>query len=384
MKISYTSLITLLATTALSEPIPAALSDGYQKCRQASNEVGAVFAMTNAPGTDGGNRVVGFSRNGQGKLTQTGVYPTGGDGQGVDFDSTGGLELSDDNRFLYACSPSSDLITVFEVHGSCLTKVQEIYGGDQPVGITLHGNLAYVLDQSVATTGIFGFHVSSNGRLSPINNETIPTSTLIGVPGEVLFHPDGNSVIVTNKVGSTIDYYSIGDDGMATLVTTTASNGLRPFSADYNSNGTLFILESGLPVLTNAAVSTYSVSDDGALSVISRSVKNQQTDGCWILVTNDDAYAYTANFVSASLSSYKVDGSSVTLIDGVAADQGNGSNPVDLALSSDSKYLYNLLRGFGTISGHEIQSDGSLKSVGVFGKGGPIPVNNGASGLAAY
>ena len=354
-------------------------------CKSVEGEVGAAFAMTNAPFN---NQVVAFSRASSGKLTQVGMYPTGGAGQGVDFDSDGGLQLSPDHKYLYAVSPASDTITVFSVQGSCLERIQEIYGGDQPVSITFsfEKNLLYVLDQSVATPGIRGFHIHSGGTLAPIGNQTISISTPIGVPGTVLFTADASGLIVTNKVGSTIDYYSVDANGEAQgPITTTHSSGDRPFGAWLADDGTIFVVESGLPVLTNAAISTYKPTTDGALHPITKSEKNQQTDGCWVVVTMDNKYAYTANFVSGTVSSYSVgtDGS-VSLINGSAAFQGNGSQPVDLALSSDGKYLYNLLRGFGSISGHTIESDGSLRNVGTFGQGQGLPPNNGASGLAAY
>jgi 6-phosphogluconolactonase (cycloisomerase 2 family) len=347
-------------------------------------EVGAAFAMTNAPFD---NQVVAFSRASSGKLTQVGIYSTGGAGQGVDFDSDGGLQLSPDHKYLYAVSPASDTVTVFSVQGSCLERIQEIYGGDQPVSVTMswEKKLLYVLDQSVATPGIRGFHIESGGTLAPIGNQTIAISTPIGVPGTVLFTNDASGLIVTNKVGSTIDYYSVDANGEATLITTTASSGNRPFGAWLGNDDTIFIVESGLPVLTNAAISTYQPTTDGALHPITKSEKNQQSDGCWVIVTPDNKHAYTSNFISGTVSSYSVgtDGS-VSIIDGTAANQGNGSQPVDLAVSSDGKFLYNLLRGFGAIAALAIESDGSLSSVGTFGQGQGLPPNNGASGLAAY
>lgn len=62
----------------------------------------------------------------------------------------------------------------------------------------------------------------------------------------------------------------------------------------------------------------------------------------------------------------------------------HSSQPVDLALSSDGKYLYNLLRGYGSIEGMAIESDGSLTQLGDFGRGQALPPNNGVSGLAVY
>ncbi|KAJ0422299.1 hypothetical protein BJY00DRAFT_311362 [Aspergillus carlsbadensis] len=220
--------------------------------------LGAAFALTNAPED---NQVIAFSRGATGELTQTGAYSTGGRGIGVDFDTQGGLQLSPDHRFLYAVSPADDKISVFAVNESYLERVQVIYAGDQPLAVTLNadGNLAYVLDGSVASTGSFGFHVNNKtGLLTPINNATIPISIPIGVPGTVLFSPDGKSVAVTSKVGSLIDVFSIDDTGLATgPVSTIVSSGLRPFGAVYRDDGILFVVESGLPVLTNTAVSTY-------------------------------------------------------------------------------------------------------------------------------
>ncbi|KKO99658.1 hypothetical protein THAR02_08242 [Trichoderma harzianum] len=349
---------------------------------------GAVFALTNAVN----NEVIAFSRSADGTLVKTGTYPTGGNGQGVDFDTQGGLQLSADHRFLYAVNPANDHVTVFEVNGSNLKRIQSIYAGDQPLSISLSSNgYAYVLDGSVASTGIFGFQVNrATGLLSPITNSTIATSNPIGVPGTVAFSPDGHSLIVTNKIGSTIDIFTVGSTGHASLApfTSISSSGLRPFGAVFGRSNNLYVVESGLPALGNAGLSTYKLHGGQApvLEPLTKSEKNQQTDGCWVVVTPDEKYAYTASFITNAISSYSVaQNGTATLIKGDAALTGDGSEPVDLALSSDGTYLYNLLRGSGAIAAWKIQADGSLQSIGgSFGKGQGIPVADGASGLAAY
>ncbi len=58
------------------------------------------------------------------------------------------------------------------------------------------------------------------------------------------------------------------------------------------------------------------------------------------------------------------------------------SQPVDLALSSDGRYLYLLLRGTGAVAAFRIEGNGSLTSLGIVTGG--LPVADGASGLAAY
>ena len=348
---------------------------------------GAVFAMTNRAGH---NEVIAFSRDSDGVLTETGRYPTRGHGIGVDFDAQGGLILSSDHRYLYACNPGSDDVTVFEVNGSSLRFLQKIDAGDQPLSLTIFGRLLYVMDGSVASTQITGFTIGADGLLAPLPNSTKALSSPIAVPGEVLFSPNGKLLVVTQKVastiGPTIDVFQIDENGLPSDPIPNPSFGMRPFAEAFRKDGTLFVVESGLPVMHNAGVSSYTVDErGGTLSVITGSAKNDQTDGCWIVITNDQQYAYTANFVSGTISSYKLlaDGRAV-LLDGAAAFQGTMSQPTDLGFSADTHYLYNLLRGTGGISAFRVEENGSLTSLGLFGFGGGLPVANGASGLAAY
>jgi len=70
--------------------------------------------------------VVAFGRAANGRLSDPRRISTRGDGQGVDFDTQGGLTLSADNRFLSACNPGSEDLTVFEVNGSRLKFVQKV------------------------------------------------------------------------------------------------------------------------------------------------------------------------------------------------------------------------------------------------------------------
>jgi len=348
---------------------------------------GAVFAMTNRAGN---NEVIAFRRAANGSLTETGHYSTGGHGIGVDFDAQGGLRLNADHRYLYACNPGSDNVSVFEVEGSELELVQKIYAGDEPLSLTISGNLLYVLDGSVAGNQITGFRIGYRGTLAPLPNSTKMLSSPIAVPGEVGFSPDGKLLVVTQKVdstiGPTIDVFHVGADGLPSDPIANQSFGPRPFAEAFRKDGRLLVVESGLPVFNNAGVSSYEVDESGAhITPITGSAKNDQTDGCWIVITDNQQYAYTANFVSGTIASYRLSASgSVTLISGSEAFQGLKSQPTDLAFSRDSHYLYNLLRGSGGISAFLVKDDGSLGTIGVFGVGGGLPVANGASGLAAY
>ncbi len=125
-----------------------------------NNPAGAVFAMTNA--TEG-NEIVRYSRASDGTLTRLrNRVSTRGLGIGVDTDTQGPLRLSADRRFLYLVNAGSDNISVFAVNGTRLRFLQIIDAGDQPLSLTISGNLLYSLKIEAIASGsgeIKGFTV---------------------------------------------------------------------------------------------------------------------------------------------------------------------------------------------------------------------------------
>ena len=86
--------------------------------------------------------------------------------------------------------------------------------------------------------------------------------------------------------------------------------------------------------------------------------------GCWLVVTDNGAYAYAANTGSDTITGFAVeaDGSlSILDEDGVTAVTGDVA--VDLALSDGSQFLYSLGAGSDTISVFRIESGGALSLV---------------------
>jgi len=273
---------------------------------QSDETAGAVFAMTNIAAN---NEIVVFNRAVDGTLTAVGHVATGGNGKGDDFDTQGGLVLHDNHRFLYACNAGSNNISVFAVNGTQLTLIQKVdSGGVVPESLTFHGNLMYVLHGSVADNNISGFTVASDGTLTPLPNSTKPLSSPIAVPGVIQFSSNGRVIVVTQKsvqLGGqspgpfVIDTFTIGQDGLPSDARPNESFGRRPFAAIFRSNGPLLVAESQNPVPNQAAVSSYHVdSFNGTIDVITGSEHNGQTDACWILLSKDERYAYTANFAS--------------------------------------------------------------------------------------
>ncbi len=357
---------------------------------QSNEKPGAVFAMTNIAA---GNQIVVFSRAADGTLTAVGQVPTGGSGKGDDFDTQGGLVLRDNHRFLYACNAGSNDISVFAVDGTRLTLTQKIFSqGVVPESLTFHGNLMYVLHGSVAFNDISGFTVAPNGTLTPLPNSTRPLSSPIAVPGVIQFSPDGRLLVVTLKAAQVgadpgpfvIDTFTVGQDELPSDARPQPSYGQRPFAATFRKNGVLIVAESHNPFPNQAAVSSYNVnSTNGDIDVITGSERNGQTDSCWVLLSKDERYAYTANFASGTVSSFRVQPNGIVeLIDGTAAVLGVTSEPTDIRLSQDGRFFYVLLRGTGKVAAFRVEENASLTPLNVVSGG--LPVNTGASGLAAY
>lgn len=367
---------TLLIGSASAAPQPAA-------------GPGAVFAMTNVTAD---NRIVSYRRAVDGSLTRVGIMSTRGRGLGTDLDTQGALRLSRDSRFLYATNAGSDDVTVFRVDGTRLTFLQKVYAGDVPNSLTLHGDLLYVLNGSVAGNGIRGFRVAGDGRLTPMPRSFRLLSSPIAVPGQVEFSPDGTVLVVTQKTTNlsltpaiALDTFLVGRDGLPSAAPRReASHGRRPFSLAFRSADELVVTESFDAAPNASALSSYRLSPNGDLSVVSGTVRNRQTDVCWVVITKDGRHVFAANFGSGTISSYRYsDTGKLQLLDARAAFTGATSQPVDLALSADSRYLYLLLRGTGAVASFAIQQDGGLRPLGVL-KGGGLPRAYGVSGLAAY
>ncbi len=348
---------------------------------------GAAFAMTNR---STGNQIIRYRRAADGTLTRVGRVATRGKGLGTDLDTQGGLRLSRHHRFLYAVNAGSDNVTVFAVNGTHLRFVQKVYAGDEPNSLTIHHRLLYVLNGSVAGNGVRGFRVADNGRLTPLRHSVRLLSSPIAVPGTVQFSPDGRLLVVTEKTTNVVlspknavDVFKVRSNGLVSaLPKREASHGVRPFSLAFRNNHQLLVAESFNAAPGRSAVSSYRVSSTGNLDVRSGSVRNHQTDTCWIVITKDDRYAYTANFGSGTISSYRVNATGqVRLVEGKAAFLGITSEPVDLDLAG-GHYLYLLLRGTGAVAAFRIQDDGNLSPRGVVR--GALPVADGASGLAVY
>ena len=323
---------------------------------------GAVFVNANATS----NQVWMYKRARNGNLSLVGAFSTQGAGGGTTgLGSQGGVALGSGNKFLYAVNASSNEITAFQVKANGLTFVAKVpSGGTFPNSVAVFGSLLYVLNSQGTSANITGFRIQNNGSLRALSNSTRPLSADLPKPAQVGFTPDGTTLLVAEINTNNIDTYSIGADGRATGPTVQASAGPGPFGFAFDNAGHLVVSEVSL-----SSASSYTVSG-GLLQVLTGALVDFGQAACWVANTNDPTlpqqYSYITNTGSDTVSGFAIasDGS-ISLLDsdGKTAVLPVGAFPLDMAVSSDSKYLYVLEGKLPGIAGFRIQTDGSLVQI---------------------
>lgn len=340
---------------------------------------GGLFTMTNG---GSGNEVLAFERSYDGTLTQKGSYSTGGLGTGSGLGNQGGVVLSDGKRLLLVCNAGSNDISVFRIkHGGLHLVDRFPSGGDTPISVTIHGRLVYVLNAGGAGN-ISGFVAKGNGHLRPITESERPLSGSGTGPAQISFSNNGRVLVVTEKGTNQILTYRVGRHGRTDGPEINASSGNTPFGFAFTRRGYLVVSEAFGGTPNASAASSYKVSKNGGLDLISPSVASGQTAACWIAITKNGKYAYSTNTGTGNITGYKIGhNGSLELLDpsGISGDIGAGSKPIDMAISRENRYLYSLNSGTQNISIFGIRHNGGLEHIE---ETGSLPA--GLNGLAAF
>ncbi|MPZ20417.1 MAG: beta-propeller fold lactonase family protein [Luteitalea sp.] len=338
--------------------------------------IGAVYTTSNAVE---GNAVLVFDRSFDGRLRQAGAVPTGGLGTGSGLGNQGGLVLSQNERWLLAVNAGSDDLSVFRLgHHELRLTDRAATGGSRPISVTINRDLVYVLNAGSET--ITGFTLTRRGELQPLANSTRSLSGSGVDPAQIGFSPDGDFLIVTEKATNNIVVYAVDRCGVPGEPHVQPSAGATPFGFAFDRRDQLFVSEAFGGAEGESAVSSYTLEADGMLGAVSESVGTNQTAACWVALTPDGRFAYTTNTGSGSITGYAVDSmGALTRLqeDGVTATTGDGSSPIDLALTRRGTFLYALGSGTQTVSAFFVGRDGTLRALpGVSG----LPMS--ANGLA--
>jgi 6-phosphogluconolactonase len=372
----FFALAAIATIAAASAPAAQAQPSASQQGQQSQLQLpfipfGAVYTMSNAAD---GNAVIVFDRSLDGRLRRAGSVATGGTGLGGPLGSQGSIVVSDDEHWLLAVNAGSDDVSVFEVQPRGLRLTDRVNaGGTQPVSVTIHGRVVYVLNNG--SSNIAGFTLSRRGNLESIPGSSRALTQAGAGAGQISFNAQGDLLVVTEKNTNRIDTFEIDRDGLPGDARVQPSAGTTPFGFAIGRRDRLFVSEAAGGAVNGSAVSSYDVDDDGTVQVISASVPTKQTAACWVVTTVDGRFAYTTNNGSGSISGYAIgfrgDLTPLSRDGRTATTGGDGSTPADMALSRGGQFLYSVNTTAGTITGFFIAPNGGL-----------IPLTS-ASGLPA-
>ncbi|HEY7207084.1 MAG TPA: beta-propeller fold lactonase family protein [Gaiellaceae bacterium] len=398
--------------------------------------VGAVYVQSNTSP----NYVRVFYRNGDGSLTPAANVFTGGNGAPLApplglaiTDSANSVALTPDNEVLLVSNAGSNTISSFRVdsHGNIRLVDQISSGGIFPVSIAVTGNgpgkyLAYALNEGATTVStafegahgsISGFKVTGGGKLKALSGTTHAitggfNSAAIG------FNGNGRVLTVTNRntifafagaPNGSISTWKVDSDGRTgSEVVTPALGPGAPFGFAYSKSDQLLVSNNGTFEGGVGSASSYAVnSRNAAVTGVDDQPSGSVT--CWAVVTKDGKYAYFSSVGppgpisgEGSLSGFSLanNGHLTNLF--IQPTAGGGG--LDIGLSRDSKYLYQLSTdldflaginefignlpnitpsvfpfGDSRVTAYKVNNDGSLTLVGT------VPAGTGGnSGVASF
>ncbi len=119
------------------------------------------------------------------------------------------------------------------------------------------------------------------------------------------------------------------------------SDAQSPFGFDVSNENRLFISDDFNDQVGAAALSSYLISDNGSLQLVSSAVRSNESGACWVAVSLNGRWAYVANTVSSTVSQYSID-AETAMVSSVQAFRSSAS-PTDLGFSRDGGFLFVLV-----------------------------------------
>lgn len=354
-----------------------------------------------------------------GKFNTGGAGAAFDGGEGLDpLISAYSLLLTENRRFLLAVNAGSNTLTVFRIRSDFSlrrTDRKRVYGVG-PNSIAYHDGRIYV--SSIDADGVFtgepdqegaltGFRLSPQGKLQRIRGSV---RVLGNRPSAIQFSPDGKFLVVASiNAGSAalassstdeIVVYGVLRNGRLTRSSLDGAASTLPGNSEgrnlasaigfeiVKDEGRQFIVatearefqpDGSPPAFANlqtGSVSTWELADDGELSPVSLDViaGNSITEGertaCWIEFSRDQNTFWVSNALDSTLSSYSFDQGKVSLIERVeaAGTPPDNTTPedafattdgwIDLWISDNGRYIYQLFGLSGTIGVFKVEEDG--------------------------
>jgi 6-phosphogluconolactonase (cycloisomerase 2 family) len=180
-------------------------------------------------------------------------------------------------------------------------------------------------------------------------------------PGQVVFSPDGSSLLVTTKANThAIDVFAVSESGRPSgTPVVNIFPGTVPFAGTFDGAGHFLAVEVGI-----GSVVSYKLNADGTLTALD-TVATTQRATCWI--AGAGGYFYTGNAGGNGTPGFGSLSGIAAAPSGALTNLGaTVTNPgtVDAAGTSDGKFLYTQTGALGTVDEFAVNADGSLTAIG--------------------
>lgn len=371
----------LTRRSALGSAVAAAAAMATTGPAQAASRperLARVFISSNA---NTGNEIVVYSMSEAGTLAALARHATGGAGTSGGLGSQGAVTVSRNGRYLFVVNAGSGTVSAFKIGRDELELASVVdSGGAMPTSVAEHGGVVYVLNAG-GNGNVSGYR-NRGGRLEPIANSIRALSAAGGTaPGQVGFSDDGETLVVSERATNVLTSWRMRDDGTLDQRVVTRSPGATPFGFAFTRRNRLVVSEAAGGAPSVSSVSSYRIADEspGVLNLVTAALSTTQTAACWISVTPDGRYAYSANAGSSSVSLIRVGRrAELTLVEARAGLTGPGAGALDMVVSPSGEWLHVFASRALQIVSFSIADNGHLALAGSIGG-----VTAGSAGLAA-
>ena len=323
-----------------------------------------------------GNAILMYNQQHDGKLAWTSTTGSGGNGSGAGLGSQSAVAINADNTLLFAVNAGSNSVSSFKIkNDGSLDLISTINsGGKLPVSVAVYKNLVYVVNSMSAN--ISGYTIDADGNFTKIQGSKKALSDSTASPAQIAFSPEGNSLLVTEKMTNKISSFALDANGSIMKAAYTDATGSTPFGFDFSRDKYMIVSNASQGADNASTCTSY---QDLFLHVkdVNGAVANQQSASCWVATTRFGRYAFVTNAKSKNIVSYYVDAFGA-LFYLSWSPAPTGTAPTDITVSANNKFVYNINSGDHTISEFQRSLFGTLQPIGTVTS---IPMF--ASGLAA-
>jgi hypothetical protein len=311
-----------------------------------------------------GNQLQVYARSDSGPASLLTSVATNGTGTDAGLGSQGAVTLSTDGAYLFVVNAGSNSVSTFKLGAKQVTLTSTVAsGGSRPISVAERHGVVYVLNAPTEGTGnsVVGFR-NEGGVLTPLADGTRALANNSG-PAQVSFDTSGEVLVISEKTANQLVSYWVGSDGTLSASAQVApSPGVVPFGFGITKRNVLVVSEAG-----TSSASSYRINAaaDPRLELVTGALGNGQAAACWIAVTPNGRYAYSANAASSNISTYGIDRAGKLSLLQAQAGFTSGNGAVDMAVTPKGDQLHVFAsRAPQQIVSFTIGGDGSLTKIG--------------------